>query len=72
MASGRVLKLKFGTMNGEKTWTLKNVQEEVAPAKVKTLMDTMVTNGSIYKYPPLTKVSATLVTTTEEEYPVND
>lgn len=65
------LKLKFGTMSGEKTWTFNNIDPNAAVADVKTLVQTMIANGSIYKYPPLTASSATLVTTTEAEIPLN-
>lgn len=66
------LKLVFETMAGEKTWTFKNANPSATVSDVKNLMDTMITNGSIYKYPPLTKVSATAVVTTTTEYDLSD
>ena len=64
--------LRFGTMSGEKNWTFSEVDSDTPPATVKTLMDTMITNGSIYKYPPMTKISAKLRTVTEDEYDISD
>ena len=52
------LELTFGTMNGEKKWTFSNIDEEVPSSAVKALMNGMITNGSIYQYPPLSKVKA--------------
>lgn len=71
MASTTNLKLKFGTMYGEKTWTIKYAAAVPSAQQVNTAMDTMITNGSIYKYPPLTKVSAQIVTTTTQDISVS-
>lgn len=68
MATTSKLILKFETMGGQKTWSFANMNPEVTTAKVKGLMDTMITNGSIYKYPPLAKVSAVMQTVTENDY----
>ena len=72
MATGTSLILKFGTLAGEKTWTFSNVDEEASTASVKTLMNTMIENGSIYKYPPLSKVSAVTRIVREEAYDISD
>lgn len=68
MATTRKLQLKFGTTYGTKTWTFSNLSSSVTPsgskAAIKTLMQTMITNGSIYKYPPLTLDSANVIETT--------
>ena len=61
------LKLKFGTMSGEKTWNFKYAKANTTTENVKNVVSKMIENGSIYKYPPLTAVSATLVTTSETE-----
>lgn len=66
MATTIQLELKFGTLSGVKTWTFNNAESSVVVDDVKTLMDTMITNGSIYKYPPMTKESARLITKIEE------
>lgn len=63
MASTTKLQLKFGTMSGVKTWTFGYMQSALSANDVNAAMDAMITNGSIYKYPPLTKDSATLVKT---------
>lgn len=65
MAAGTQLKMRFGTLAGTKTFTIKYAKPAATAAAVSTLMDAMITNGSIYEYPPTTKESATLVTTTE-------
>ena len=73
MANSKTLVLRFGTMSGEKTWNFANVDEEAATtANVKTLMNAMVENGSIYKYPPLTKISAILRVVDEQAYDLSD
>ena len=71
MASTTNLKLKFGTMYGEKTWTIKYANTNPSAEQIANAMNTMITNGSIYKYPPLTKVSAEIVTTTTQEVDVS-
>lgn len=58
--------LKFGTMSGEKTWTYKYANSSATTAQVKALMQAMITNGSIYKYPPLQANSAQVTTTTKD------
>lgn len=63
MATVTTLKLKFGTANGTKTWNYKYADSEVSASDVDKLMDTMITNGSVFAYPPLTKDSAELVQT---------
>lgn len=70
--STSTLILKFGTMSGEKKWSFSGADPEVPVATVKTLMNTMITNGSIYKYPPLTIVGATLRTVNEADYDLSD
>ena len=64
MASTTKLRLKFGTMSGTKTWNFNYAETTQSASAVKTLMSTMITNGSIYKYPPLTAESAEVVQTT--------
>lgn len=67
MAAGTKLQLRFGTMSGEKTWTFNYANGSAESSDINTLMDTMITNGSIYTYPPMTKISAKIVTTSERE-----
>lgn len=68
MAGSIQLKLVFDTMGGQKTWTFKNIKSEASTADVKNLMDVMIANGSVYKYPPLAKVSAIQQITTTVQY----
>lgn len=68
MATTQQLVLRFGTMNGEKTWTYNNVKSEPTTQEVNTLMDAMITNGTIYTNVPLSKVSAQLVTKSSLDY----
>lgn len=72
MANSNSLILKFGTLNGEKTWTFSEIVAEPTVQQVKTLVETMITNGSIYKYPPLTHVSAKVRQVTETDYDIDD
>lgn len=65
--TGRRLEMKFGTLTGTKTFSVKNIKEGAAAADVKTLMQAMITNGSIYTYPPLTAESATIIETVETD-----
>lgn len=65
MAVGTVLKMVFETTMGQKTITFKYADPSATTQSIKTLMDTIISNGSIYKYPPLSKVSAILETTSQ-------
>ena len=67
MASSVSLQLKFGTMSGTKTWNIKYAKEDATTANIKNLMDVMIANGSVYKYPPMTKESALIIKKTETE-----
>lgn len=66
------LVLKFGTLSGEKTWSFNNVKSDLGTSSVKSLMQTMITNGSIYAAPPMTARSAKLVTTSEDIFDLED
>ena len=59
------LQLRFVTTNGEKNFTFSRVDPNVTTQQVKTLMNAMITNGSIYKYAPLSQVSAKTIITQE-------
>lgn len=58
MPSNIKLILRFGTTSGEKNFTYSYADDDVAANNVKTAMQTMITNGDIFKYPPLTAISA--------------
>ena len=68
MASGVVLKMKFDTMRGSRTWTFKNASPSATTQQVKTLGQAMIDNGSVYETVPVTLVSAVQVTTSESAY----
>lgn len=72
MASTTKLELTFGTMSGEKKWTFNYFDSEATASSVKALMNGMIANGSIYSYPPLTRVKARRVVTTDTEYDISD
>lgn len=65
------LKMKFGTMAGNKTFSVRYSKNNPTAQQVKTVMETMITNGSIYKYPPLTIDSATVETKTTSSLDVS-
>lgn len=71
MASSAKLQLKFGTLSGVKTWSYSYADTEVTQQQVTTVMQAMINNGSIYKYPPLTADSAKVVVTTETDFDVS-
>lgn len=60
MAVTSTLKMRMGTLSGEKTFSFKYVDQEVTSAAVKALAQAMITNGEVYKYPPQVLTSATL------------
>lgn len=68
MASSNKLVLKFGTMSGEKTFTINYADVSADTGDVRALMDGIIANGSVYQYQPLTKISAKIVQTIEKEY----
>lgn len=71
MASGNKLQLKFQTMHGVKTWTFSHMDENATTQQVKDLINSMIANGSIYQYPPLTVESAKLIQVQESDYILN-
>lgn len=68
MAAGTKMILRFGTLSGEKNFTYNYGNSEALASDVKTCMQTMITNGSIFKYPPTTIISAKCQVTTESEF----
>lgn len=68
MAAGTKMLLKFGTASGEKTFTYNYGNREALASDVKQAMQTMIANGEIFKYPPLTIVSAKAQVTSETEF----
>lgn len=72
MAVGNTLVLKFGTASGERTFSFKYGNASARASDIKALMNAMITNGSIYKTPPLTIVSAKVQVVTETEFDLSD
>lgn len=72
MANSTKLVLKFGTASGVKTWTYNYAKSNATTVNIRALMDGMITNGSVYQYPPLTKESAEIVTTSTTPVDVGD
>lgn len=68
MASGTKLIFRFGTTSGEKNFTYNYGDDDASSANIKAAMQAMITNGAIFKYPPLTAISAKYVITTEGEF----
>lgn len=68
MAVGTKLILRFGTTSGEKNFTYNYGNSEATSANVKSAMQAMIDNGSVFKYPPLTMISAKTQITTEAEF----
>ena len=68
MAEGTKLILRFGTMSGEKNFTYNYGDDDASASTIKNAMNTMIQNGSIYRYPPLSIISAKCVITTETEF----
>lgn len=60
MAVTSTLKLRMGTLSGEKTFSFKYADRDVTSANVKALAQAMITNGEVYKYPPQVLTSATI------------
>lgn len=71
MASGTKIVFRFGTTSGEKNFSYNYADDDATSANVKAAMQAMITNGSIFRYPPLTAISAKYVITTEGEYDIS-
>lgn len=71
MAAGVKLILRFGTTSGEKNFTYNYGNEEADASDVNALMDAMIANGAIFRYPPLTKISAKAQITTETSWVIS-
>lgn len=72
MAAGTKLILRFGTASGEKNFTYNYANAEATALSIKTAMNAMITNGSIFRSPPLTIISAKAQVITETEFDLND
>lgn len=72
MAVGTKLILRFGTMSGEKNFIYNYGNSSALASDIKTAMQTMITNGTIFKYPPTTIIGAKTQTTSETEFDLSD
>lgn len=71
MADGVVLKMKFDTMSGSKTWSFKYANPSATATIVKNLATAMIENGSILQYSPVRLADARLVVTSETVYSID-
>ena len=71
MAAGTKLVLRFGTMMGEKNFSYNYGDEEADTSDIKAAMQAIITNGSIFRNPPLTPISAKCVVTSETEFDIS-
>lgn len=72
MAAGTKLILRFGTTSGEKNFTYNYGNASATSASIKAAMNAMISNGSIFKYQPLTMISATAQVTSETQFDLSD
>lgn len=68
MAASSKLILRFGTTSGEKNFSYNYGNAEATSLSIKNAMQAFIDNGSIFKYPPLTMISAKVQLTTETEF----
>lgn len=69
MAAGTRLELTFNNSAGKKIiFSFNYAKPAVSTANVKALMNSIITNGSIFTSVPTEAVSAKCVTVTENEY----
>ncbi len=66
MASRLLLEFKDAS-NATVKFSYNYANPEVAPNDVKSLVQAMITNGSIFAHPPVTAVSAKLIEISESE-----
>lgn len=71
MAAGTKLILRFGTTSGEKNFTFNYGDANTAVSDIKALMNAMIANGSIFRYPPVTAISARAQVTTETTFDIS-
>lgn len=73
MAIGTKLVLEFTDADGKsRTFSYNYVMANLSTATILNLMNGMITNGSIFEYPPVARKSAKLVTTSETTINVDD
>lgn len=72
MAAGTKLILRFGTSSGEKNFTYNYANSSALASDVKAAMNAMIANGDIFRYKPLTIISAKAQVTSETEFDLSD
>ena len=72
MASGTNLRLIFEGTHGDAVFVYPYVNSEVDSLSVKALMQGMITNGSVFTNPLVTKKSATIITNRETAINIED
>lgn len=73
MAEGSRLVLTFVNSSGnDVVMTFDYADPSISNSAVKNLMNTIITNGSIYDNVPVTAKSAKMVITSETEYNISD
>lgn len=71
MAAGTKLIMRFGTMSGEKNFTFNYGDAETTASTIKTLGTAIIANGSIFRFVPMTFLSAKVQVTTEHEFDIS-
>ena len=73
MAAGTTLAITFLDAQGaERKFTFKHANPSAAAARVKSAAAAIITNGSIFKYVPVSAKSAKLITTTETDLDISE
>lgn len=73
MAAGTTLVITFVDGNSkERNFSFKYAKPAVTDAQAKTLVQTIIANGSIFTHIPVTAKSAKLVTTTETAMDISE
>ena len=73
MAAGTTLVLEFGDDNGNSVFFSYNyANPDALVSDIKTLMNTIIANGSIFKKNPVSIKSAKAVRTSESEFDLSD
>lgn len=62
----------FSTPDGQKKISFKYANPEATTSAVSAGAQAIITNGSIFEFPPTELVKATLRTVTEEDYDLSD
>ncbi|MBR0380801.1 MAG: DUF2922 domain-containing protein [Mogibacterium sp.] len=71
MATVNTLVLEFDGSGSTVKFSYKYADPTITSQQVQTLMQTIITNGTIFENPPLVAKSAKLVATTETSYTIS-